>query len=171
MVAGTDAEWFRRTCGIAGDKAVRPGCAGCPREQKAESDEMLITNFAPSRLRMELDRVPLWRGDHVSVRQVVEDFATYLYLPRLADPSVLLKAIRDGLGCLTWEQDSFGFAEGYDEANKRYRALRAGEIIELPEAASQSLIVKSDVARKQLDVEIPKPEQETFPRPSSSLAG
>jgi hypothetical protein len=26
---------------------------------------------------MELDRIPLWRGDHVSVRQLVEDFASY----------------------------------------------------------------------------------------------
>ena len=34
-------------------------------------------------LRMELDRIPLWRGDHVAVKQLVEDFARYLYLPRL----------------------------------------------------------------------------------------
>ena len=133
--------------------------------KKLKNDELLITDFAPSRLRMELDRVPLWRGDHVSVRQVVEDFAKYLYLPRLTDSSVLLKAIKDGLGRLTWEQDSFGFAEGYDDVNKRYQALRAGEIIELPEAASQSLLVKPDVARKQLDVEVPKPEQEPSPDP------
>jgi hypothetical protein len=37
---------------------------------------------------MELDRAPLWRGDHVEIRQLVEDFARYLDLPRLAGPAV-----------------------------------------------------------------------------------
>ncbi len=32
--------------------------------------------------RMELDRVPLWRGSHVAVKQLIEDFGRYLYLPR-----------------------------------------------------------------------------------------
>jgi len=41
---------------------------------------------------MELDRVPLWRGDHVAIKQLVEDFGRYLYLPRLAEPSVLIEA-------------------------------------------------------------------------------
>ena len=67
--------------------------------KKLRSDELLLTSFAPTRLRMELDRVPLWRGDHVAVKQLVEDFARYLYLPRLSDPAVLLSAIRDGLAC------------------------------------------------------------------------
>ena len=64
--------------------------------KKLRSDELYLTSFAPTRLRMELDGVPLWRGDHVAVRQLVEDFARYLYLPRLKDPSVLLHAIGDG---------------------------------------------------------------------------
>jgi hypothetical protein len=36
--------------------------------KKLRGDEHLIAGFAPSRLRMELDRVPLWRGDHVAIR-------------------------------------------------------------------------------------------------------
>ena len=43
--------------------------------KKLKGDELLVTGFAASRLRMELDRVPLWRGDHVSIKQIVEDFA------------------------------------------------------------------------------------------------
>jgi hypothetical protein len=57
--------------------------------KKLRSDESYLTSFAATRLKMELDRVPLWRGDHVEIRQLVEDFARYLYLPRLKDPSVL----------------------------------------------------------------------------------
>ena len=68
--------------------------------KKLKNDELLITGFAATRLRMELDRVPLWRGDHVAIKQLVEDFARYLYLPRLKDSAVLLGAIRDGLALL-----------------------------------------------------------------------
>src|SRR6185503_1050656 len=32
--------------------------------KKLKNDELLVTTFAATRLRMELDRVPLWRGDH-----------------------------------------------------------------------------------------------------------
>ena len=65
--------------------------------KRLKGDELLVTGFAASRLRMELDRVPLWRGDHVSIKQIVEDFARYLYLPRASDPTVLLKSIGDGV--------------------------------------------------------------------------
>ena len=69
--------------------------------KKLKGDELLVTGFAATRLRMELDRVPLWRGDHVSIKQIVEDFARYLYLPRVCDPTVLLRAISDGAALLT----------------------------------------------------------------------
>ena len=83
--------------------------------KKLRSDELLVTGFAATRLRMELDRVPLWRGDHVAIKQLVEDFARYLYLPRLKDSAVLLEAIREGLRLLTWSQDFFAYAESFDE--------------------------------------------------------
>src|ERR1700732_2552882 len=40
--------------------------------KKLRSDEHLVAGFAPSRLRMELDRVPLWRGDQVAIRPLGE---------------------------------------------------------------------------------------------------
>ena len=97
--------------------------------KKLRSEELLLTGFAATRLRMELDRVPLWRGDHVAIKQLVEDFARYLYLPRIKEPGVLLQSIRDGLGLLTWSKDSFAFAESYDEAAGRYRGLRCGQMV------------------------------------------
>jgi hypothetical protein len=90
--------------------------------KKLRGDEHLITGFAPTRLQMELDRIPLWRGNHVPIKQLVEDFAKYLYLPRLREPAVLLEAIREGLRLLTWSRDSFAYADSFDEA-----ALRRGE--------------------------------------------
>jgi hypothetical protein len=123
--------------------------------KKLRSDETLVTSYAPSRLRMDLDRVPLWRGDNVSIKQLVEDYARYLYLSRLKDSEVLLTAFRDGLGLLTWEQDSFAYADGWDEATGRYRGLRAGvQIGGMLDA--QSLLVKPTVAVRQLTEEAQK---------------
>jgi hypothetical protein len=121
--------------------------------KKLRNDELLLTGFAPSRLRMELDGVPLWRGDSVAIKQVVEDFGRYLYLPRLKDSSVLLGAVREGLGLLTWEKDSFAYADSYDESAGRYRGLRGGQQVFSIDADSPGLLVKSEIARKQIDAE------------------
>ena len=128
--------------------------------KKLKNDELLITSFAATRLRMELDRIPLWRGDHVAIKQLVEDFACYPYLPRLKDSSVLLGAIRDGLVLLTWMRDAFGFADSFDPKTSsgqagegRYRGLRAGQIVPLTDADTPGLLVKPEVALKQLEAE------------------
>lgn len=121
--------------------------------KKLRPDGHYCTSFPPSLLRMELDRIPLWRGNHVPVKQLVDDFARYLYLPRLKDSNVLLDAIRDGVGLLTWNQDSFGFADSFDDAACRYRGLRCGQMITLADAQVQGLVVKPEVTSKQLDAE------------------
>ncbi len=121
--------------------------------KKLRNDERLLTVFAGTRLRMELDRVPLWRGDHVEVKQLAEDFARYLYLPRLKDTSVLIGAIRDGMTLLTWQQESFAFADSFDESAGRYRGLRGGQGISLSGTDTAGVLVKGDVARAQLDAE------------------
>lgn len=121
--------------------------------KKLRGDELLVTAFAATRLRMELDRVPLWRGDQVSVKQVVEDFAKYLYLPRVSKPKVLIDAVGDGLALLTWKEESFAFADSYDGDAGRFRGLRGGTLVRLPDADAPGVLVKPDVARKQLDAE------------------
>ncbi len=120
--------------------------------KRLRSDESLLVNLGASRLRMEMDRVPLWRGEHVAIRQLVEDFGRYLYLPRLKNPDVLLRAITDGLSLLSWEQDAFAYAEGYDDATSRYRGLRAVTQM-LIAADDPGVLVKPEVAREQLDRE------------------
>ena len=125
--------------------------------KKLKGDELLVTGFAASRLRMELDRVPLWRGDHVSIKQIVEDFARYLYLPRVGDQTVLLKSMSGGVALLTWEHDAFAYADSFDDEAKRYRGLRGGQLVSLPDADAPGLLVKPDVARRQLDAEKPPP--------------
>jgi hypothetical protein len=101
---------------------------------------------------MELDRVPLWRGEHVAIAQLVQDFASYLYLPRLLRPSVLTEAARSGVALLTWEHDTFAYAEGYDDTAQRYRGLQCSVDLSL-RADDAGLLVKPGVARMQIDNE------------------
>jgi predicted AAA+ superfamily ATPase len=122
--------------------------------KKLRGDELLVTGFAPSRLRMELDRIPLWRGDHVEVRQIVDDFARYLYLPRLRDSDVLLAAIRDGLRLLVWTKDSFAYADSFDEAAGRYRGLRCGQLVNVTKDNMTGLLVRPDRATKQQEEDV-----------------
>ena len=101
--------------------------------KRMRSGELLVTNFAGTLLRLHMDKIPLWRGNNVSIGQLIEDFSRYSYLPRLRDPAVLLKAVGNGLSLLTWEQDTFAYAESYDEESGRYRGLRAGQAVSINE--------------------------------------
>jgi hypothetical protein len=120
--------------------------------KKIVNEELLIPSLGANRLRMELDRVPLWRGDHVAIKQLVDDFARYVYLPRLVDSTVLINAIRDGVTLLTWAEDSFAYAESFDEAAGRYRGLRGGQNVAISENDA-GLLVKPEVAKRQLEDE------------------
>jgi hypothetical protein len=122
--------------------------------RKLRSDELLVTSLGSTILRKHLDDVPLWPNDHVEVRQLVDHFARYLYLPRLAGPEVLIEAIRDGVALLTWQADSFAYAESYDGSTGRYRGLRAQQVVSVTED-STGLVVKPDVARRQMDAGMP----------------
>ena len=104
MAAGAGAVLAASDDRVAGIRLSGQDALAVRASKKLRSDELLVTGFAATRLRMELDRVPLWRGDHVAIKQLVEDFARYLYLPRPPRPAVLLEAIRDGCACLTWPQ-------------------------------------------------------------------
>lgn len=119
--------------------------------KKLRGDELLIAGLGSTVLRKYLDDV-LWRGDHVPVSQLIEDFACYSYLPRLVGPEVLLQSIRDGMELLTWQTDTFAYAESYDPAIGRYRGLRGGRAISIS-IDDAGLLVKPDIARRQLEAE------------------
>jgi predicted AAA+ superfamily ATPase len=124
--------------------------------KRLRSDELLIPGLGSTILRKHLDEIPLWRGDNVAVKQLIDDFARYLYLPRLAGSEVLIRAAGDGVGLLTWRADTFAYAESYDEAAGRYRGLRGGKEVALS-ADSTGLLVKPDVASRQLEAELAGP--------------
>ena len=123
--------------------------------KRLKNDENLITQFSPTRLRLELERY-LWKDvDHLNLKKLWEYFATYLYLPRLKDSEVLIQAIQEGVQQTTWAEH-FAYAEGYDEEKSRYLGLKAGQLTSVVLDA-HSLIVKQEAAKRQLEEEKEEP--------------
>ena len=121
---------------------------------RLKREELLVTSYGSTRLRMDLDRIPLWK-DHVEIRDLADHYSRYTYLQRVEDPSVIAEAVRDGVGLLTWETDTYAYAESYDEEKGRYRGLRASQILPILTADSPGLVVRPEVARKQIEEEVP----------------
>ena len=154
---------------VAGQKRPEPGQAFPPVEwqefrlqgqerlaerasKKLKNDGLLVISMAGSVLRFEIDQVPLWRGDHVGVKQLVEDFAKYLYLPRVKNAQVILDAIQESVGRLTWTQDTFAYADYHDSAAGRYRGLVAGDRPAV-QLNANSVMVKPGVAAAQIEAD------------------
>ena len=120
--------------------------------RKLRTDELLVGKLGPTLVRRALDEIPLWRGDHVPVRTLVDDFAQQLYLQRLDGPAVLADALRSGVGSLTWQLDTFACAESFDETADRYLGIQAGQLVDIS-PDDLGLIVKPDVAHRQIQAD------------------
>jgi len=117
--------------------------------KKLVTEESLIPAYSGTRLRLDIDRVPLWRGDHVVVNQLWDDYCQYLYLPRLVRREVLERAISDGAASLSWTTDTFAYADTHDGA--RYGGLVAAS--QLSAVAPSGMVVKPAVAQVQLNAD------------------
>jgi len=120
--------------------------------KKLKNEESLVTQMGGVRLRTELDRIPLWTGNHVNIKQLAEYMARYLYLPRLRDEQVLLAAIQEGIASLMWQEETFAYAEAWDEQRHRYQGLHAAQATRVI-VDDRSLLVKPDVAAAQLNAD------------------
>ena len=153
---GEAYQWLLAPSGSAGDseirwEATRVGGSdplAVRASRKLRTEEGLIVAYSGARLRMDLDRIPLWREDHLAVRDLWSYYSQYLYLPRLRGVEVLLEAIVDGVGQLDWAKDGLAFSDSWDEAASRYVGLRGGESIALQDPAG--IVVKPGVASEQL---------------------
>ena len=126
--------------------------------RKLENDGLLITKYAGTNLRLELDKVPLWRGNWVSIKQLADDFAQYLYLPRLRDTEVLLAAVGEGVAAITWEHETFAYADSFDATRHRYLGLKTGQQI-MP--SLDGVLVKPEVAAAQIAADMVPTVQST----------
>ena len=113
-------------------------------------DKMLMLSaLDATTLRVYLDELSLWNEDHVPVQQLVRDFAGMNHLPRVAGPHVLLDAVREGIALSTWDEDSYAWADGYDQKSGLFEGLKAGEAVDVTEV-SEGVLVRAERAAAQL---------------------
>jgi hypothetical protein len=127
---------------------------------KAKADGIALEKLGTDTLWLKLE--PIWPDDraHLTIAEIAEWFAAYVYLPKLRDKVVLEGAIRDAVAKL---DPKFGYADSFDEATGKYHKLIWAK--NPPEFASATaMIVREAEAQKQLQEEaIPAP----LPAPES----
>jgi len=124
--------------------------------KKLRNEELLISTYSSTSLMLELEKIYFKERDSVSVRELLDDFAKYTYFPRMRDSRVLLNAIIQGVQLLSWERDSFAYADTYDESEARFRGLRHGVNVMIMED-DPGLLVNASRARQQEDKELAVP--------------
>ncbi len=128
--------------------------------RRLKSNDLLATRLAGSVLAMTIDEIPLWRGDHVKVNQLIDDFGQYVYLRRLQGPHVLLDAVKDGANRLLWRNETFAYAETFDESSNEYRGLQGGSV---KDVLADGFLVKPDIAGAQMDARAKSTDERETP--------
>jgi hypothetical protein len=124
--------------------------------RRLHNDGLLITEWSPDILRMELDRV-IWndeRGWEVGIKRLWEYLAQYLYLPRLLDSNVLKATVMAGVRRL---DAPIAYATGVDSDHYHTGILfRSVGTVYIDDP---SFIVHPDHLRRKpiVDVVTPKP--------------
>jgi hypothetical protein len=114
-------------------------------------NDLLVTQWSPVLLKMELDRW-LWKdSDDIRIRDLWDFMCRHCYFHRLRDEAVLLETI--GKGLLTDEY--FAYAEGKDE-NGRYSSLCLGKADAYGIQSMSGMLVKVDAAKRQIAHDIAK---------------
>jgi len=131
---------------------TRPTGIGSVAERiskKLAGEERLISIYGGTRVRMDLDRIPLWteRSD-LSIEALWKAYCQFLYLPRLASFEVLVAAISDGVSKFAWQSEAFAYADGHD--GNRWVGLTAGQHVS---ARPGGFVVAPHAATTQLDLE------------------
>jgi hypothetical protein len=90
----------------------------------------------------------------------MDDFAKYLYLPRVKNAQVILDATQDGVILITWSKDTFAYADYYDANAGRYRGLDSSRRPTVQMNAT-SVVVKPEVAAAQIEKDSAPPPAAT----------
>ena len=101
------------------------------------------------KLRVDLDRTNLRRGNHVDATQLWRRMAQYFHHPRFTNVEVLIDAIISGLGASSWREDSLAHTGVSDPDRKRDRHLRGGRLpsitCDTPTASVKPEVPRADV--------------------------
>ena len=114
--------------------------------KKADAGEFVVRSFSPSLLRMQINRLNLWKDKpYVPVDTVVGYFSQYVYMPKVVQPKVVMDVIWHLDEVLNIELDGFAYADSFDGG--RFVGLTTTN----PTAVRQGgLLVKPEVALEQI---------------------
>lgn len=136
--AQADVEW------VSGKIPAQDGLLA-RASKKLVAEEGLLTELGPTRLDRDLQKY-IWNGKpHLSLKDLREYLNRYIYLPRLKNQEVLIKAVQASVSGMI--PGPFAYAERWDEKSDTYlglaieRAANAAVVID-----SNSVIVKPAVA-------------------------
>lgn len=127
--------------------------------EKLRADGIILEKLGPERLAHALN--PIWQADrpHLPVSEVVDWFASYVYLPKVRDRVVLENSIRDAVAST---DPKFGYADNFDKATSKYQNLVWGRAA--PDLfSSTAALVSAEAARKQAAEERVTPEPVATP--------
>jgi hypothetical protein len=109
------------------------------------AEEGLLIDLGPTRLDRDLQKY-IWNGKpHLSLKDLREYLNRYIYLPRLKNQEVLIKAVQSAVGGML--PGPFAYAERWDDKSDTYLGLaieRAGNVVVVID--TDSVVVKPDVA-------------------------
>lgn len=129
--------------------------------KKLVAEEGLLTELGPARLDRDLQKY-IWNGKpHLMLKDLREYINRYIYLPRLKNQEVLIKAVQASVSGML--PGPFAYAERWDEKTDVYLGLaieRAGNAVVV--INNDSVLVKPDVA----EAHRPEPLQ---PGPSGAV--
>src|SRR3954470_1571740 len=119
------------------------------------NDGALTEQHAAPAIRHQLDTTAakLWADGHVAVGALWRLYAEYPYMPRLRDRAVLDAGLTGPQ--LLWEQEGFALADGYDEANAKYRGLVLPTDDVSAAVTDATLIVRPERANAHRAAEVP----------------
>lgn len=114
--------------------------------KKADEGEIVVRKYSAALLRMQINRLQLWKDKpHTPVETVAGYFTQYVYMPKVTDPKVVVEAVWRLDEVLHVDIDGFAYADTYE--NDRYVGLTFASPSEVRQSG---LIVDPKVAREQL---------------------
>ncbi len=136
--AQADVEW------VSGKIPAQDGLLA-RATKKLVGEEGLLTELGPARLDRDLQKY-IWNGKpHISLKDLREYLNRYIYLPRLKNQEVLIKAVQSAVSGML--PGPFAYAERWDEKSDTYLGLAIERGGNAPVVIdSDSVIIKPDVA-------------------------
>jgi hypothetical protein len=114
--------------------------------RKADAGEFVVRSFSPSLLRMQINRLNLWKDKpYVPLDTVAGYFSQYVYMPKVVQPKVVIDVAWHLDEVLSIELDGFGYADSYEDDRfvgltvTKPTAIRQGGLLVDPKIALEQI--------------------------------